>query len=124
MASTAQPEHIDTDERREGIIAFIDRVSPSGRQAIIGDVAFDDDRIHSTKPDAAEPDPSGSRRIVFQYLVPVHVEVVDGLVCRVTVIDETPVSDPAVVEGDASYLSEAVAAADDGQAWPSWQFGY
>lgn len=64
------------------------------------------------------------RRIVFQYLVPVHVEVEDGLVCRVTVIDETPVADPAVVEGDASYLAEAVAAADDGQAWPSWQFGY
>ena len=32
---------------------------------------------------------------------------------------ETPVADPTVVEGDASYLAEAVAAADDGQAWPS-----
>lgn len=29
-----------------------------------------------------------------------------------------------VVEGDASYLAEAVGDADDGQAWPSWQFGY
>ncbi len=29
-----------------------------------------------------------------------------------------------VVEGDASYLAEVVADADDGQAWPSWQFGY
>ena len=67
---------------------------------------------------------SRPRRIVFQYLVPVHVEVEDGLVCRVAVIDETPVSEPTVVEGDASYLAEAVAAADDGQAWPSWQFGY
>jgi hypothetical protein len=64
-----------------------------------------------------------SRRVVFQYLVPVHVEVEDGLVCRVTVIDETPVAEPAVVEGDTNYLTEAVAAAD-GQAWPSWQFGY
>ena len=65
-----------------------------------------------------------SRRVVFQYLVPVHVEVEDGQVCGVTVIDETPVADPTVVEGDTSYLAEAVAAADDGQAWPSWQFGY
>jgi hypothetical protein len=65
-----------------------------------------------------------SRRIVFQYLVPVYVEVEDGQVCRVAVIDETPVAEPTVVEGDASYLAEAVAAADDGQAWPSWQFGY
>ena len=64
------------------------------------------------------------RRVVFQYLVPVHVEVEDGQVCRVTVIDETAVADPTVVEGDVSYLAEAVAAADDGQAWPSWQFGY
>ena len=67
---------------------------------------------------------SRPRRIVFQYLVPVHVEVEDGQVCRVVVIDETPVSEPTVVEGDTSYLAEAVAAADDGQAWPSWQFGY
>jgi len=67
---------------------------------------------------------SRSRHIVFQYLVPVHVEVEDGEVCRVTVIDETSVSNPTVVEGDASYLAEVVAATDDGQAWPSWQFGY
>jgi hypothetical protein len=65
-----------------------------------------------------------TRRVVFQYLVPVHVEVEDGLVTRVTVIDETPVRDPAVVEGDATYLAEAITASDDGQAWPSWSFGY
>ena len=64
------------------------------------------------------------RRVVFQYLVPVHVEVEDGLVCRVTVIDETPVRHPTIVEGDGAYLDEAVRAADDGQPWPSWQFGY
>lgn len=64
------------------------------------------------------------RRVVFQYLVPVHVEVEDGLVCGVTVIDETPVENPTVVEGDADYLEAAVKAADDGQPWPSWQFGY
>lgn len=65
-----------------------------------------------------------ARRVVFQYFVPVHVEVDDGLVTCVTVIDETPVRNPIVVEGDASYLPEAAAAADDGQAWPSWRFAY
>ncbi len=70
------------------------------------------------------PTTTTPRRVIFQYLVPVHVEVEDGLVCRVTVIDATPVRDPEVVEGDASYLAEAVAAADDGQPWPSWRFGY
>jgi hypothetical protein len=72
----------------------------------------------------SHPTTTAPRRVIFQYLVPVHVEVEDDLVCRVTVIDETPVRDPAVVEGDASYLAEAVAAADDGQPWPSWRFGY
>lgn len=67
---------------------------------------------------------SAPRRVVFQFLVPVHVEVEDGLVGRVTIIDETPVRDPVVVEGDTAYLADAVRAADDGQAWPSWQFGY
>ncbi len=62
-----------------------------------------------TKLSSATP-----RRVVFQYLVPVHVEVEDGLVCSVTVIEE----------GEADYLEEAVKAADDGQPWPSWQFGY
>ncbi len=70
-----------------------------------------------TKLSSATP-----RHVVFQYLVPVHVE--DGLVCGVTVIDETPVENPTVVEGDADYLEEAVKAADDGRPWPSWQFGY
>ena len=64
------------------------------------------------------------RRVVFQFLVPVHVEVEGGIVGRVTIIDETPVCDPAVVEGDPAYLADAIRAADDGQAWPSWQFGY
>lgn len=72
----------------------------------------------------SHPTTTTPRRVIFQYHVPVHVEVEDDLVCRVTVIDETPVRDPAVVEGDASYLAEAVAAADDGQPWPSWRFGY
>jgi hypothetical protein len=72
----------------------------------------------------ADHNSRAARHVVFQYFVPVQVEVDDGLVACVTVIDETPVRDPTVVEGDDSYLPEAVAAADDGQAWPSWRFGY
>lgn len=45
MGSMAHPEHVEIEERREGIIAFIDRLTPDGREAIIEDVAFDDDRI-------------------------------------------------------------------------------
>ncbi|WP_287958579.1 hypothetical protein [Filomicrobium sp.] len=56
--------------------------------------------------------------------MPVHVDVEYGLVGRVTIIDETPVRDPSVVEGDPAHLDDAVQAADDGQPWPSWQFGY
>ncbi len=78
--------------------------------------------IRTARPSRADKE-TQPRRVVFAYRVPVHVEVEDGLVSRVTVIDETPVADPTVVEGDAGYLAEAVAAADDGQAWPSWQFG-
>ena len=63
------------------------------------------------------------RRVVFQYFVPVHVEVEAGFVVRVGVLDETPVHDPTFIDGDAQYLREAVAAANDGQAWPSWEFG-
>jgi len=71
-----------------------------------------------------KPVGAASRHIVFSYLVPVHVEVEDGLVVRVTVIDETPIQNPQCVEGDPACLAEALAAADDGQPWPSWQFGY
>ncbi len=46
MESMAQPEHIEIAERREGVIVFIDRVTPDGQEAVIEDVAFDDDRIH------------------------------------------------------------------------------
>ena len=60
-----------------------------------------------------ESDPSATRRVVFQSLVPVHGEVEDGLAVCVAVIDETPVRDPTLIDGDAGYLPEAVA--DDGQ---------
>lgn len=94
--------------------------NPDGREPVVEDVAFDDDRIHPDGAPSRADKETQPRRVVFAYRVPVHVEVEDGLVSRVTVIDETPVADPTVVEGDAGYL----AAADDGQAWPSWAFGY
>lgn len=62
------------------------------------------------------------KRTVFQYWVPVHVEVEDGIVTRVILIDEAPISNPTLVEGDD--LEAAVDAAENGQAWPSWEFGY
>lgn len=69
-------------------------------------------------------DPLVPRRVVFQYLVPVHVEVEDGVVTSVVVIDETPVRNPMLVSGDPADLEWAVATSADGQAWPSWRFGY
>ena len=48
MESRDQPEHIDIEERREGVITFIDRVEPGGRHAVAEDVAFEDDRIHDS----------------------------------------------------------------------------
>lgn len=51
MQSTARPEHIDSDERREGVIAWIERVTADGLEAVAEDVEFDDDRIHGV-PDA------------------------------------------------------------------------
>ena len=47
MESIAYPEHIDTNVRREGVIAYIDRLTPDGREEVIEDVEFDDDRIHA-----------------------------------------------------------------------------
>ncbi|MEP7457604.1 hypothetical protein [Phyllobacterium sp. SB3] len=69
-------------------------------------------------------DSAPARRVIFQYLVPVHVEVEDGQVVAVVILDDTPVKDPTLVEGDARDLDAAVAAANDGQDWPSWEFGY
>lgn len=46
MESMAHPEHVEIEERREGIIAFIDRITRDGRQAVIEDVEFHDDRVH------------------------------------------------------------------------------
>jgi hypothetical protein len=46
MESSADPEHIEIADRREGTIVFIDRNAPDGRVTVIEDVEFDDDRIH------------------------------------------------------------------------------
>jgi len=47
MGSGAYPEHIEIEERREGVIAFIVRVTPQGCRVVTEDVEFDDDRIHN-----------------------------------------------------------------------------
>jgi len=45
MESTAYPEHIEIDQRRQGVISFIDRVAPDGRQPVVEGLEFDNDRI-------------------------------------------------------------------------------
>ena len=47
MESAAHPEHIEIGERREGIIVFIDRITGDGRQAVIEDVPFGNDDVHT-----------------------------------------------------------------------------
>lgn len=44
---SGQPEHIDFEDRREGVIALIDKTAPGERRAVAENVAFDDDRIHA-----------------------------------------------------------------------------
>ncbi|WLE00861.1 hypothetical protein PX860_27410 (plasmid) [Agrobacterium leguminum] len=45
MEASDQPEHIEIDQRREGIIIYIDRVTADGTEPVIENVEFDDDRI-------------------------------------------------------------------------------
>jgi hypothetical protein len=47
MSSHNHPESIDFDERREGTIAYIDRIDPDGREEVVGYVPFDADRLHA-----------------------------------------------------------------------------
>jgi hypothetical protein len=47
MESAANPEHIEIGERREDMIVFIDRITPGGRQAVIEDVPFSRDHVHT-----------------------------------------------------------------------------
>mgnify|MGYP000400430318 FL=1 len=46
MEASGPPEHVEIEQRREGAIIYIDRVTADGRETVIEDVAFDDDRIH------------------------------------------------------------------------------
>jgi hypothetical protein len=51
MESAAHSEHIEIGERREGIIAFIDRITTDGhRHPMIENIQFDDDRIRDAPP--------------------------------------------------------------------------
>jgi hypothetical protein len=45
MESRAIPESIDTDRRREGLIAYVDRLDPDRRECVVENVVFDDDCI-------------------------------------------------------------------------------
>ena len=65
-----------------------------------------------------------TRKVTYQFMVPVHIEVEDDIVTEVIVLDEARVNDPTFVDGDREYFREAVAASLDGQSWPAWQFGY
>jgi hypothetical protein len=46
MESRVIPESIDTDRRREGLIAYVDRLYPNRRECVVEHVMFDDDHIH------------------------------------------------------------------------------
>jgi hypothetical protein len=67
MESRVIPESIDTDQRREGLIAYVDRLDPDRRECVVENVMFDDDHIHGTLHDfvrrvaampTAEPEPT------------------------------------------------------------------
>jgi hypothetical protein len=51
MESRVIPESIDTDRRREGLIAFVYRLDPNRRECVVEDVVFDDDHIHGPLQD-------------------------------------------------------------------------
>lgn len=76
------------------------------------------------RPGVGGPPADIARRVVFSFLVPVCVVVEGDLVSDVVVIDETKVASPVLIEGDPADLAAAVAAADNGQGWPSWRFGW
>ena len=46
MESRVIPESIDTDRRREGLIAYVDRLDPDRRECVVENVVFDNERIH------------------------------------------------------------------------------
>ena len=72
MESHVIPESIDTDRRREGLIAFVDRLGPDRRECVVEDVVFDDDHIHGPLHDfvkrvaampMGEPQPTTGGRV-------------------------------------------------------------
>lgn len=46
MESHAVPDSTDYDERREGSISYIDRVTADGREEVSGFIGFDGDRLY------------------------------------------------------------------------------
>jgi hypothetical protein len=72
MESRVIPESIDTDRRREGLIAYVDRLDPDRRKCVVEDVVFDDDRIHGPLHDfvrrvaampTGEPEPTTGSQV-------------------------------------------------------------
>jgi hypothetical protein len=72
MESRVIPESIDTDRRREGLIAYVDRLDPDRRECVVENVVFDDDHIHGPLHDfvrrvaampTGEPEPTSGRYV-------------------------------------------------------------
>jgi hypothetical protein len=72
MKSRASPESIDTDRRREGLIAYVDRLDPDRRECVVENVVFDDDHIHGPLHDfvrrvaampMSQPEPATGGRV-------------------------------------------------------------
>jgi hypothetical protein len=72
MESRVMPESVDTDRRREGWIAYVDRLDPDRRECVVENVVFDDDRIHGPLHDfvrrvaampTGEPKPTTGRHV-------------------------------------------------------------
>lgn len=45
MEATTLPEHIELEARREGVIAYVDRITSDGREVVSENIEFDEDRI-------------------------------------------------------------------------------
>jgi hypothetical protein len=72
MESRVIPESIDTDHRREGLIAYVDRVDPDRRECVVENIVFDDDHIHGPLHDfvrrvaampTGEPEPTTGSQV-------------------------------------------------------------
>ncbi|MBB3175557.1 hypothetical protein FHR90_003413 [Endobacter medicaginis] len=50
MARKGVPDHIDYDERRQGVVGYVDREDEDGREPVAELIAFDDDRINPPEP--------------------------------------------------------------------------